>query len=104
MIRNCLSIFLAVVIAFTSICYPAYASTEDYNQESGGFWSWVGTAIVGAATAEVTRIAVCAVIIPEFPLAAAPCGAALAAESAGAATAVTSKVIQETAKNLIPAY
>ena len=37
MIRNLLSIFLAVVIALTSVCYPAYASTEASKQESGGF-------------------------------------------------------------------
>jgi hypothetical protein len=95
MIRNLISVLLAVVITFTSICCPAYASTENDRQDSGGIWNWLGAAITGAATAEVTRIVVCTLVIPELPVAAIPCGAALAVDTTGAAAAVTSQAFNK---------
>jgi hypothetical protein len=104
MVRTLFSILLIVVIAFNSICFPAYASTEDELQE-GGIGSWIGSAIVGAVATEVVRITVCALIVPEFPPAAIPCGAALAVDTAGVAAGVTtSKALQQTSKTLIPAH
>ena len=99
MIRGFISIVLAVIIAFTSICYPASALTNnDSSQNWGGFWNWAVTVIGGAIAGETARILICTVVIPEFPLAAIPCGASIAAEATGAATAATSKAISNVSR------
>ena len=96
MIRKLTAILLTVAIVFNLMCSPVYASTGEERQDSGGFWwDWIPPAIVGASAGEITRIVVCALVVPEFPAAAIPCGAALAIDATGAATAVaTAKAAQ----------